>query len=389
MFDTKFVRRSFVKGAALATLAFVAGCTIVPKTTGPVTGEPGAAQAPDVLPTDTDRHRVALLVPLTGENSGVGQSIANASTMALLDTNAQNLRVTTYDTSTGAAQAAKRALADGNKLILGPLLSHNIPAVSAEAQRARVPLISFSNDEKAARDGVYIMGNLPSQSVMRTVKYARSRGISTFAGLVPRGEYGNRASDALLAAARASGSTVVAMETYDRSNASIDSAARKLAAKGDFGAVLIADGGRFALRAAPLLKAAQTTTPPQLLGTELWSGEKAIAGSPAMNGAWFATVSDRRFAQFTKSYRTRFGTQPYRIATLGYDAVLLSLRIARDWTPGRAFPESRLRDRGGFLGLDGPFRFGSDGIIERALEVREIRSGNVTVIGAAPARFED
>jgi hypothetical protein len=39
-----------------------------------------------VLPTDTARHRVALLVPLSGENAAVGRSIANATTMALLDT---------------------------------------------------------------------------------------------------------------------------------------------------------------------------------------------------------------------------------------------------------------------------------------------------------------
>lgn len=388
MFDKGIVRRSFMIGGALAALAFLAGCAIVPKTTGPeATGPaPGPTEA---LPTDTARHRVALLVPQSGSNSAVGQSIANAATMALLDTNAQNLRVTTYDTSTGAANAAKRAIADGNRLILGPVLSENIPAVATEANRAGVPLISFSNDEKAARDGVYIMGSLPSQSVMRTVKYARSRGITSFAGLVPRGEYGNRASDALLSAARLSGATVVAMETYDRSNASIDNAARKLAAKGGFGAVLIADGGRMATRAAPLLKAAQTATPPTLLGTELWSGEQAIARAASLNGAMFSAVSDRRFGQFASSYRKRFGSQPYRIATLGYDAVLLTLRITREWTPGRQFPEGKLRDPDGFLGLDGPFRFGRNGVIERALEVREIRSGDVAVVSAAPSRFED
>jgi len=389
MIDKGFVRRSFIRGGALATLAFLAGCAIVPKTTGPEAAGPATGPSPDTLPTDTERHRVALLVPLSGSNSAVGQSIANAATMALLDTNAQNLRVTTYDTSGGASTAAKRAIADGNRLILGPLLSEHIPAVAAESNRAAVPLISFSNDEKAARDGVYIMGNLPSQSVMRTVAYARTRGISSFAGLVPRGEYGNRASDALLSAARASGGTVVAMESYDRSNASIDNAARKLAARGGFGAVLIADGGRMAIRAAPLLKAAQTTNPPTLLGTELWSGEQAIASAPSLNGAMFAAVSDRRFGQFANSYRKRFGSQPYRIATLGYDSVLLTLRIARDWTVGRKFPEARLQDSSGFLGLDGPFRFGRNGVIERALEVREIRSGNVVVISAAPARFED
>ena len=109
-------------------------------------------------------------MPLSGANGAVGQSIANATTMALLDTNAQNLRITTYDTSTsGAAVAAGRAIADGNKLILGPLLSDDIPAVVATARAARVPVISYSNDEgRAARD-MFIMGNLPGSSIARTV----------------------------------------------------------------------------------------------------------------------------------------------------------------------------------------------------------------------------
>jgi hypothetical protein len=46
-------------------------------------------------------------------------------------------------------------------------------------------------------------------------------------------------------------------------------------------------------------------------------------------------------------------------------------------------------DSGGFLGLDGPFRFGKDGVIERSLEVREIRAGTIAVVSPAPATFKD
>ena len=387
MFERVLNRRGLMTIGALALLG---GCTVIPKSTGPATGPtPAPEPTPDTLPTDTTRHRIALLVPMTGSNAAVGQSIANAATMALLDTNAENLRVTTYDTSSSAADAARRAVADGNKLILGPLLSGNIPAVSAAARPAKVPLISFSNDEGAAAQDVFIMGNLPGESVDRTVRYARSRGVSTFAALSPRGEYGQRAQDALMAAARASGGSVVAMESYDRSNTSIASAARRLKDKGGFDAVLIADGGRMASRAAPVLKPAVSADKPIILGTELWSGEKAVTDTAALNGAWFSAVSDNRYVRFSTSYKQRFGGTPYRIATLGYDAVLLSLRVARDWQPGRDFPSRKLLDSGGFLGLDGPFRFSKAGIIERSLEVREVRSGGVAVVSPAPSRFDD
>ncbi|TCM22047.1 amino acid/amide ABC transporter substrate-binding protein (HAAT family) [Novosphingobium sp. PhB165] len=376
-------RRNFLAGAAMALLA---GCAVVPKAPAPAPA-PTPAPSDNVVATDTERHRVALLVPTTGPNAGVGQSLANAANMAILDTGAKDLRITVYDTGTNPGEAARRAVTDGNKLILGPLLADDIAAVRAVARPARVPLISFSNDEKAAESEVFIIGNLPGQSVARTVAYARQQGVSSFAALVPRGEYGERVSSALLASVRASGGTVLAMEPYDRTAASISAAATRIKAKGGFGALLIADSGGLSSRAATTFRTGGGTGTVRLLGTELWSGEKELTTTPALNGAWFATVSDTRFGQFAKSYRARFGAQPFRIATLGYDAVLLTLRVSRTWKPGAIFPTADMFAPDGFLGVDGAFRFNRNGLIERALEVRAVESGGVKVIDAAPTGF--
>ena len=67
--------------------------------------------------------------------------------------------------------------------------------------------------------------------------------------------------------------------------------------------------------------------------------------------------------------------------------MLLTLRIARDWTPGRDFPTSHMFDSVGFLGIDGAFRFQSNGIAERAMEVRQVGNGTVTVVSPAPSQF--
>ena len=384
MFNLRIDRR---KLATLATVALLAACKVVPA--GNVAPPPPPEQPnANVLPTDTQRHRIALLVPLSGPNGAAGQAIANASTMALLDTNAQNLRITTYDTSTGAAAAAAKAIADGNKLILGPLMSEDIPVVSAAARPARVPVISYSNDEMRAARDTLIMGSLPSESVARTIAYARAQGISRFGALIPVGEYGQRSSAALVSAMRAQGGTLAAIESYDRSLTAIAQAARRLRDKGGFDAVLIADGGRMSAQAGPVLKAVGNNGV-RLLGSELWSGESLVTASPALAGAWYSAISDSRWRQFTDSYRNRFGTPPYRIATLGYDSVLLTLRVAREWRPGTVFPTARLFDPDGFLGLDGAFRFRSNGAIQRALEVRQVRAGGVDVVSAAPGKFEN
>jgi ABC-type branched-subunit amino acid transport system substrate-binding protein len=378
-------RRTLVIAGAAALLA---GCQIIPRgptSTGPAptpTPEPSATN----LPTDESRHRVALLVPTSGTNSGVGQSIANAATMALLDTNAQNLRITTYDTATGARNAAARAIADGNKLILGPLLGDDVPLVMAEARPAGVPLISFSNDSSVAAADVFLMGQVPEQSIARTVSYARAHGSSRFAAIVPEGDYGQRAAAALRSSVASYGGAVVGTETYARGNTSIVSAAQRLQQRGGFDSVLIADNSRLAAQAANVLRP-RGSGATHILGTELWSGESDVTRVASLRGAWFSAVSDARFKRFSDSYKTRFGNQPYRLATLGYDAVLLTLRVAREWKPGRSFPTSKVRDQGGFLGLDGPFRFTRNGVAERAMEVREVRNGQVIIADPAPSTF--
>lgn len=369
-------------GALLA-----AGCQMIPKSevaTAPPapTPEPSAT----VLPTDSGRHRIALLVPMSGEAAPVGQAIANATTMALLDTSAENLRITTYDTATGAAEAARQAIADGNKLILGPLMVDAVPAVAAAARSARVPVIAFANDSSIAGPDVFVLGQLPEQSIRRSVAFARTRGANRFAALVPEGDYGTRAAAALEAALRDLGGVMVRRETYARGNTSIVSAAARLRAAGGYDAVLIADSARLALEAAGELRRGERGRA-RLIGTELWSGEAALAKSAAAEGALFAAVSDQRYRRFADSYAARFGAQPHRVATLGYDAVLLTLRVARDWKVGSPFPKGELFDKGGFLGVDGPFRFARNGVAERALEVREVGRGEVRVVDPAPSGF--
>lgn len=382
--------RRLVRGRNLALAGgalLAAGCQVVPKATGPVVAPPPAPEpSATALPTDTGRHRIALLVPLSGDTSAVGQAIANATTMALLDTGADNLRITTYDTSAGIGGAAQRAIADGNKLILGPLTADAVPTVQAAARPAGVPVIAFANDASVASADVFVIGHLPEQSIRRTVAYARSRGAARFAVLAPEGDYGTRSVAALENALRDFGGALARKESYARGNTSIVSAAARLRAAGGFDTVLVADSARLGIDAAGEINR-QARTRARILGTELWSGEAALARTPALEGALFSAVSDQRFRRFADSYASRFGNQPYRVATLGYDAVLLTLRVARDWKVGSPFPKGELYDRGGFLGVDGAFRFSRNGVVERALEVREVRGGEITAVDPAPAGF--
>ncbi|HEX8257327.1 MAG TPA: penicillin-binding protein activator, partial [Allosphingosinicella sp.] len=219
-------RRSFLGTAAAASLALLmAGCRMIPgddRPRPPVEPEPLPMPTPTPGPApEEERNKVAVLVPLSGENAGIGTSISNAANLALLDTGGREIRITVYDTARGAQAAAAQAVSEGNGLILGPLLAEDVRAVAPVARQARVPVIAFSNDVRVAGNGVYLMGFDPVQSIERVVGHARTQNMQRFAGLAPEGDYGRRSGQALIAAVEGGGGRMVAMETYGETSQSL------------------------------------------------------------------------------------------------------------------------------------------------------------------------
>ncbi|HEX6218420.1 MAG TPA: penicillin-binding protein activator [Sphingomicrobium sp.] len=346
---------------------------------------PGPAPEVPVAPPPGTKNKVALIVPLDGVDGPIGTSISRAAALALVDTSNQQISLTVYDsTKGGAAAVAAQALAAGNQLILGPLTADDVRAVAPVARRANVPVIAFSNDRDVAGDGIFIMGTVPSESIDRVVNFARSRGAARFGGLVPTNLYGQRVSQAYLGAVQRAGGSLGGLQAYGQTGASVRSAAAALNAKGRFDAVMIGDSVATAAVAAPSIR-----TGTRIIGTELWGNERNIGRTASLRGAWYAALPNDRFDQLVVRYRAKYGKTPYRLASLGYDAMLLTVRTARFWEPGRPFPARRLIEKDGFSGVDGIFRFGRDGIAERALEVRQVSASGSTLLSPAATSFTD
>ena len=359
----------------LASVILLAACSTVPRSQAPVAVEPSDGM-----------HRVALLLPVTGPDADVGQSIANATALALADTKVTNIRMVTYDTGLGVAAATQRAIADGNKLILGPLRGDNVIEVAQIARPAGVPIISFSNDVGVAGPNVFLLGHLPNQAIERVVLYAKSKGMNRFAGVVASNVYGQRAQSNLTTAVRAAGGILVGIQETNGTAASAEAAARRLSQMGAIDAILVADSGRAAITTVPALRRGGLRTA-KVLGTDLWNIEGTLAASPPIYGAWFASVSDTLYTQYAAKYRARFGKAPLRLSSLGYDSVLLVARVARDWQPGTRFPVAQLTDPQGFIGVDGAFRFNPNGLTDRMLEVQEVQAGKFVTVSPAPSQF--
>lgn len=410
--------------AAAFSLVAVAGCASqngavrapAPAPTAPAQPEITAPPPPEVVKPGPAQHHVALLVPMTGPNAPIGQSIANAANMALLDINNPQIRLRVYNTADGATEAASKALADGARVILGPLLAENVKEVQPVAEFKGVPVIAFSNDASLAGSGTYVMGYQPDQEIERVVSHAHRQGMKTFAALIPSGSYGKRASEAFVEAVREAGGSVVSIETYPRDRARLLTAARRVAnydarlsraraqaaqATGvvgsaasqlppvNFDTLLIADVADYARAFVPALKQyGVDTTKVRIIGPGLWNTEQNLGRSGLLTGAWFASVPDHTYNSLAQRYSGRFGSRPSRFASMGYDGILLvHAATASGWKIGTPFPRAILHATAGYTGIDGLFRFDDKGVAERGMQVNEVTATGTRVAAPAPTAF--
>lgn len=387
---------------------------------------PPALPAGKVPLAPGEKAMVGLLLPLSGPNASLGQGMLDAAQVALFDIQGNRIALLprdTHGTADGAAAAAQDALDQGARLLIGPLTATEVQAVKPVAAARGVAVLGFSTEVTVAGDGTFVMGLLLSEEVRRVVGFAHQKGIQRFAVLAPGSAYGQLVVDALKAVAQAEQVTLVdpvffdpnavdlapsirQLAHYDNRRAAIDQQKKQLANARDpasqealrrlneglatvdlgFDALLLPEGGQQFKLLGPLLP--QYGIDPNkvhLLGTGLWD-DPALATEPQLEGAWYAAPDPNGRADFEKRFATLYGHAPPRLATLAYDATALAAALSRN-PEGADFSADALTNPNGFLGLDGIFRFRSDGRVERGLAVIEIHRAGSTIVSPEPQSF--
>ena len=389
--------------------------------------------------TDRDRRdqddkartvRVALLLPLSGQNETLGHALLNSAQMALSDIASPRFELLPRDTAgtaEGAKLATEQAVADGAELVLGPLFAPAVAEACKVTKIARINTIAFTTDGSLAGENCFVMGFSPRAQVRRVMTYAQSQGVETFGALLPESQYGTvvlTAMTELLAATQGELTRIARYDTasadlsapvrsftdYDRRRQALEKRKELLEASGDeasrraaerlairqtegalpYQAIMMAEGGIGLGRLSPLLPFYEVDpTQVKLLGTGLWD-EPNTWRVPGMLGAWYAAPAPQSRAAFESSYEDIFGEPPPRLATLSYDAVALASVLAQRGSGDRpAFDIRSLTDPSGFRGLDGIFRFQQSGLVERGLAVLEIEANGTRIIDPPPQTFRN
>ena len=314
--------------------------------------------------------RAALLLPTTGAAAGIGQNMARAATLVVADVPQATPTPVfdTADTIEGAGLAARKALDDGARMLFGPLRADQTPAVLAEA--GKLPVVSFSNDDRLTARGAFVMGLTPAQSVATVFSYARAQGVKRVALVARTGQLGTASADAARQLAAAGGLTLTA--TLLRDEAAGTTAALREASGGTLpDAVFLPDGGDALLGFANALSGSGV----QLMGGVQW-GVVDPASSGALAGSWFAAPPPQPFVQFLDTFEARFGESGGIVTALGHDAAMIAALLSGAGQLDR----DGLTRKDGFTGVLGPFRFLPDGRCQRDLAVLSIENGAIVTL---------
>lgn len=354
--------------------------------------EPGAAPPP-AASIGAGEVRVALILPLSAQgNAGVAaQSMKNAAELALAEFKQPNIQLLVKDdggTPQGAQAGAQQAIAEGAEIIIGPLFAQSVSAVGQVARQRNIPVIAFSTDASVAARGVYLLSFLPETDVRRIVDYSISRGKRSFAALLPDNAYGAVVEAAFQQEVARRGGRVVALEKYPLDPGRMAEPVRRVAqAASQVDSIFIPDGADAVPQVINALAAERVNLKRvQLLGTGLWDDPR-IFQNKSLEGGWYAAPDAVGFNSFSQRYRARYGAEPVRTATLAYDAVALVAALVKTQGQQR-FSEQVLTNSSGFAGIDGVFRFRSDGTNERGLSVLRVAPGGGQVVSPAPRSFQ-
>ena len=339
---------------------------------------------------------VALLVPKGGSASDnlLAQDLENAARLAMRDLDGVEIDLRVYGTAgnaANAASAATQAVADGAKIIIGPVYGEAANAAGLAAASAGVNVLSFSNNPTIAGGNVFILGPTFDNTARRLVGYAKRSGKDRIVVVSGQDVAGQLGRNAIQTAIAANGATLAGSVDYALSQESVIAAVPRVkdaVEAGEANAIFLTTSSATALPlfAQLLPEAGLPVATTQYIGLTRWDIPPQTLALPGVQGGWFAMPDTGSSAAFSQQYSATYGKTPVPIAGLAFDGIAAVGALVRSGNKN-ALTGSALTQGAGFRGASGIFRLRNDGTNDRGLAVATIRDQSVVVLEAAPQAF--
>ena len=374
-------------------------------------------------------HRMAVMLPLTGDNAQTGRAIQTSIEMAVLENAPQNLSVAFYDTANNINDSIDAVISDNPEIVIGPIFAADARTMR-DSKPESMPVLSFTSDATALGDGVMTMALMPTNSTEAIVKQMASDGITGMIMLAPDTTSGHLMAGTAQYAAKIydipvtgiffyaekdseSIKTATAAASMNTARVAANTRAREILSdiltqerltaiekssltlqleklsktdtlgKLPYDAVLfLGDGDDTETLASFLRYYGVSARDARFYGTALWDGSD-ITRDITMIGAKYAALPETS-PEFANLYNNMSGEFPNRLAGFGYDAANMAIGMIYSQKSDAAY----LLDPSGYVGVDGLFRLKPTGENERALRIVQLTGdGSVKTLRNAPTDF--
>lgn len=371
--------------------------------------------------------KVALLFPTSGKNRELGNALVNSATMALFNQDVKgNIELNLFDSGDSKESVEKAfdaIIEKGIKIVIGPVFGAQVEAIQDKALEHDIIVISLSNNQEITRDvtnngAVFLAGSLAETQVEKIINYSISRGKYSFAVLSPRNQYGKVINDLTKLIVRKRDTHFITSEFYDNNEKDIERAVtnviktftvsghlmegkNKLKKSAVISQrdriypqiIMIPESGKNLSKIVAAIKKQNNDERDfQIVGTSAWD-DVTTMNDLNLLGGWFAAPENDKFRNFEKSYYNNFSKFPPRISAIAYDATLAIVEVSNQKASRdekitvKDFTSYKNKDANGFVGIDGPFRFLPNGLVQRNLAILEVGNGKFDVLEEANKVF--
>ncbi|MEM6481177.1 MAG: penicillin-binding protein activator [Pseudomonadota bacterium] len=357
----------------------------------PITGGQGQSLI------DGEAVPVALLVPhgsTSAEEQLLARDLENAARLAVSDLSGVAIDLRVYGTAGNATQAqnvAIQAVDEGAKIIVGPLHAASANAVAVSMAPRNVNVMAFSNNPTIAGGNLFVLGQTFDTTADRLTGYAVSQGKRRIMTVYSDNVAGELGRNAISRAVSSRGAQSAGSVTYEFSQQGVIGAVPAITStaqtnQADSIFLTANTAGALPLFTQMLPEAGLPPENIQYIGLARWDQPRQTLELPGVQEGWFAIPDPQRETQFRSRFQSAYGNPPHALAGLSYDAIAAIGALAQS---GRSDALSRgnLVQPAGFQGVNGIFRFRSDGTTDRGLAVVTVRERELFVLSPAPSSF--
>ena len=361
-----------------------------------------------IAPKQEDEMRIGVFLPLSGTQAALGSQIDKGLQMAYFQIANPQIELVYFDTDSPdrIEAVAQEAIAAEIDIAVGPLFSDKADVILPHLRRADIPILSFSNNQQIAANGLWVMGLLPEQQMDMLLGQALSQGYQDIAILADQSLFGQRMSQHIINRLTAFGMRASAYQPIDGKAASDDEMligqiknfARYVPLEegelisdrpAPYEVVILAGGADFILKVAPLLSY-YDLGPDRVayLGTNLWANP-ALTGEPSLQDSYLAAISPELSAAFSQRHQSLFDAPSSYLGQLGFDVMAVAVQaLAQQQNESDKLQNplvaSLLREQG-FKGYTGSFKLAANGLNYRDYITYQLVQGELVPTELPPA----